>query len=128
MDSISNVVTLLKNAARAKRQSVTLPHSKFAEAAFKALHRAGYIESVNARGEKPKRFLEATLKYENGAPVFNEVRRISKPSRRLYRAVNEIRRVRYGYGKMFLTTSKGILTGDEARKAKVGGEPLFQIW
>ncbi|KKU58724.1 MAG: 30S ribosomal protein S8 [Parcubacteria group bacterium GW2011_GWA2_47_12] len=128
MDSISNIVTRLKNAAHAKRQSITLPHSKFAEAALKALHRAGYMESVGARGEKPKRTLEATLKYENDSPVFNEVLRISKPSRRLYRSAKEIRRVRAGYGKMFLTTSRGIMTDSEARKAKIGGEPLFQIW
>ena len=128
MDSISNMVTRLKNAARAKRQSVTLPHSKFAEAALSALHRAGYVESVSARGEKPRRSLEVMLKYENDSPVFNEVRRISKPSRRLYRGANEIRRVRNGYGKMFLTTSRGIMTDNEARKAHIGGEPLFQIW
>jgi len=128
MDSISNIVTRLKNAARAKCQGITMPHSKFAEAALKALHRAGYVESVSSRGENHKRSLEATLKYESGSPVFNEVRRISKPSRRLYRAANEIRRVRAGYGKMFLTTSRGIMTDNEARKAKIGGEPLFQIW
>lgn len=128
MDSISRLVTTLKNAARAKRASIAMPYSSFTEAALQGLKRAGYVSAVSVRGEKHRRALEATLRYEKDAPSFTEVRRISKPSRRLYRKADEVRRVRNGYGKLFLTTSKGIMTDTEARKAKVGGEPLFQIW
>lgn len=128
MDSISRLVTTLKNAARAKRASIAMPYSLFTEAALHGLKRAGYVSAVSVRGEKHRRALEATLHYEKGAPSFTEVRRISKPSRRLYRKATEVRRVRSGYGRLFLTTSKGIMTDGEARKAKVGGEPLFQIW
>lgn len=128
MDSISRLVTTLKNAARAKRASVTLPYGAFTEAVLQGLKRAGFIGALSVRGEKHHRAIEAELAYKKDAPSFTEVRRISKPSRRLYRKADEIRRVRNGYGKLFLTTSKGIMTDTEARKAKVGGEPLFQIW
>ncbi|TSC83483.1 MAG: 30S ribosomal protein S8 [Parcubacteria group bacterium Gr01-1014_17] len=128
MDSISRLVTTLKNASRAKRASIAMPYSSLTEAALEGLKRAGYLGAVSVRGEKHRRALEATLRYENGMPSFTEVQRISKPSRRLYRKATEIRRVRSGYGKLFLTTSKGIMTDGEARKAKVGGEPLFQIY
>ncbi|MDP3661248.1 MAG: 30S ribosomal protein S8 [bacterium] len=127
MDAISRLVTTLKNAARAKLVSISLPYSAFTEATLKGLKRAGYLGSVSVRGEKHRRTIEAEIAYEKDLPAFTEVRRISKPSRRLYRKASEIRRVRSGYGKLFLTTSKGIMTDSEARKAKVGGEPLFQI-
>lgn len=128
MDSISRLVTTLKNAARAKRASAALPYSAFSECVLRELAKAGYLSKVSVRGEKHRRELEIALKYNDGVPAFTEVKRLSKPSRRLYRQVSELRAVRHGYGKLFLTTPKGILTGEAARKAKVGGEPLFQIW
>lgn len=128
MDSISRLVTTLKNAAHAKCASVTLPYSAFTEAVLNGLKRAGFVGAVSVRGEKHRRTIEVELIRKKDAPSFTEVRRISKPSRRLYRKADEIRSVRNGYGRLFLTTSKGIMTDTEARKAKVGGEPLFQIW
>ncbi len=128
MDPISRLVTTLKNAALARRSAVQLPYASFTEAVLKELKRAGYLAEVAVRGEGHRRTLHATLAYEKGAPLFTEVRRISKPSRRLYQHAGDIRLVRRGYGKLFLTTSKGVLTGEAARKAKLGGEPLFQMW
>ena len=128
MDTLSNMVVKLKNASRAGRFSVSVPHSKLSEAALHALTRAGFIGSVALHDEKKGRTLEATLRYDKGAPVLGEIKRISKPSRRLYRRANEVRRIRHGYGALVLTTSKGVMTDREARKAKVGGEPLFIVW
>lgn len=128
MDAISQLVNKLKNAARAKRARITLPHSTFAAATLAGLKRTGYLSTVSTRGEKHLRSLEAELAYENGAPRFTEVKRVSKPSRRLYTGAHDVRRVHNGYGRLFLTTSKGIMTDSEARKAHIGGEPLFIIW
>lgn len=128
MDTLGNVAVKLKNASRAGKASVSLPYAGLTEAALRALSRAGFVGNVSVSEEGGRRFVEVALKYENKTPAFSEARRISKPSRRLYRGAKEIRRVRRGYGTLILTTSQGVLTDAEARKKKVGGEPLFEVW
>jgi len=89
---------------------------------------AGFIEKVGTKGTVAKKTLEVALKYEHGAHKINGVKRISKPGRRLYTKVADIHRVKFGQGKLILSTPAGILTNDEARAANVGGEQLFIIW
>jgi small subunit ribosomal protein S8 len=106
-----------------------MPFSNLKAAVAEKLQQAGYVASIDKKGKKVKKTLEVTLKYgADGKPVIQGVKRISKPGRRLYRSVLEIRPVRYGHGALILSTPKGIKTDKEARKEKVGGEALFEIW
>lgn len=92
------------------------------------LKEAGFVSAVERKGKKIRKNLDITLKYKDGEHAIAGVKRISKPGRRLYKNSREIIPVRYGYGALILSTPKGVLTDKEARKEKVGGEALFEIW
>jgi small subunit ribosomal protein S8 len=127
-DSISDFLIQLKNGNRAKRESVTLPASNLKLATALALVKAGYLKSVVRRGKKVKKFLTCELVYVDGAPKITQVKRLSRPSCRVYYGVGDIKSVRQGFGTLFLSTPKGVITGKEAKVAKVGGEALFEIF
>jgi len=128
-DPVADLINRLKNAGAVKRESVSVPYSNFKFAIAEKLKEAGYVKAIEKKGKKVKRTLDITLKYTDaGEPVIRGVKRISKPGRRVYRSVHEIAPVRYGHGALILSTPQGIKTGKEARKDKVGGEALFEIW
>ncbi len=128
-DPIGDFIIRLKNAGAVKHESVTLPYSKLKAAIAKVLEKAGYIASVNKSGKKTNKTLTVELLYKkDGSTRISEVKRISKPGRRIYRSLKEIFPVRYGKGSTILSTSKGIMTDKEAREKKLGGEALFEIW
>ncbi len=127
-DVIGDFIIQLKNAGAVNKKSVSLPYSKLRHAVADKLVMAGFIEKVGTKGTVAKKTLEVALKYEHGAHKINGVKRISKPGRRLYTKVADIHRVKFGQGKLILSTPAGILTNDEARAANVGGEQLFIIW
>lgn len=128
-DPVADFITRLKNAGAIKKQSISLPYSMFKMAIAEKLKDAGYVASVDKKGKKVKKTLDVVLKYdESGRHVILGVKRVSKPGRRMYCSVHEIKPVKYGHGALILSTPKGILTDKEARKEKVGGEALFEIW
>lgn len=128
-DPIGDFIVRLTNAGAIRKPSVSIPYSAFKYAIAEKLKDAGYISGVEKKGKKVKKTLDVTLKYdEAGDAVIQGVKRVSKPGRRMYRSVHEIVPVRYGHGALILSTPKGVLTDKEARKQKVGGEALFQIW
>ncbi|MES2749096.1 MAG: 30S ribosomal protein S8 [Patescibacteria group bacterium] len=127
-DVIGDFIIQLKNAGVVNKKSVSLPYSKLRHAVADKLVMAGFIDSVSTKGKVAQKTLEVALKYEHGAHKINGVKRISKPGRRLYTKVSEIHQVKFGKGKLILSTPAGILTNDEARAANVGGEQLFIIW
>lgn len=127
-DPIADLLTRLKNAARAKHPSVTVPFSKLKLAVAETLARAGYVKGVNKKGKKVKKYLEFELVYTDQEPKLTEVRRVSKSSRRVYHGVKDIKSIRQGFGVAVYSTPKGVLTDKEARTAKVGGEILATIW
>lgn len=127
-DPIADFIIQLKNAGAVGKAEVSLPFSNLKLAVAEKLKEAGYIVSAEKKGKKVKKTLAVTLKYEDGTHVIHDVKRISKPGRRMYRTVSEIVPVHYGHGALILSTPKGILTDKEARKEKVGGEALFEIW
>ncbi len=128
-DPIGDFIIRLKNAGAVAHESVSIPHSKMKMAVAEVLHKAGYIKNVEKRGKKIRKTIHVDLLYkEDGTPRITEVKRISKPGRRMYKSVDEIFPVRYGKGTLVLSTPKGILTDKEARKESVGGEALFEIW
>lgn len=129
MDSIGDFINRLKNAGAVGKHSVSAPFSLFTLAVAEKLKDAGYVVGVEKKGKKVHKTIDVTLKYTSpGVHAILGASRISRPGRRIYKTVNEIVPVRYGHGSLFLSTSKGVMTDTEARKAKLGGEALFEIW
>lgn len=128
-DPIADFITQLKNAALVKKANVSVPFSNMKHSIALTLKKSGYLAEVSESESKGRRILTVALQYAaDGSPRIHEVKRISKPGRRLYSPVSKIYPVKYGKGIMVLTTPKGILTDAEARKNRVGGETLFSIW
>lgn len=127
-DTIGDFIIRLKNAGAVGKKEVSIPYSKLRHAIADKLVAAGYIEKAEQKGKTVQKTLVVTLKYENGKHRITDVKRVSKPGRRLYTKVADIHRVKFGHGHMILSTPAGILTNDEARTANVGGEQLFIIW
>jgi len=128
-DVVGDFIIRLKNAGAVNKGTVSVPYSKLRHAVADKLVDAGYLASVGTAGEKvQEKTLEVTLRYEDGTHSIRGVKRISKPGRRLYTKVTDIHPVKFGQGHMILSTPAGIVTGEEAREKKVGGEQLFIIW
>lgn len=128
MDSISNMIIIMKNGSFAGKESVTFPYSKMKNAISECLKKAGYISEISKKVKKGHPILEVGLVYVDKKPKITEVERISKQSKRVYFGMKDIHSVRNGTGLLVLSTPKGILSGKEARKEQVGGEALFRIW
>ncbi|MEY4731898.1 MAG: hypothetical protein RL681_844 [Candidatus Parcubacteria bacterium] len=118
----------IKNAAHAKKETVHAPFSKFDFAVAKFLEANGYVGAVEKRTVGKKVILDVTIKYAGGAPAFTDIRLMSKPGRKLYVGYRDMGSVRQGHGYAAVSTPEGIMTNREARKKKLGGEYLFQIW
>lgn len=123
-----NLLIQLKNAQAVKKESIKVSYSKIKEKVLEILKDNNYIESFEKKGRAAKKILEARLKYNGNEGAINGIKLVSKPSRRLYVGYKDIKPVKRGYGLLVLSTPKGILTGQEARKMKVGGEAMFKIW
>ncbi|MEI6580990.1 MAG: 30S ribosomal protein S8 [bacterium] len=128
MDSISNMIIMIKNASLVGKQSVSMPYSKIKNAIALCLKKEGFISDVSKKVKNGETILEIGLIYINDKPKIQEVDRISKQSRRVYFGMKDIHSVRNGSGLLVLSTPKGILSGKEARKEQVGGEALFKVW
>jgi small subunit ribosomal protein S8 len=115
----------IKNATLARKDKMTVPFSKMDQAVLSSLAAAGYIKSVEKEAVGKKNFLVIRLAKSG---VVNDFKLISKPSRHFYADYRSLKRVMQGHGVGVLSTSKGIMTDREARKQKLGGEYLFEIW
>ncbi len=128
-DIISDSLTRIRNAALRKQDVTKLLHAKVVVAVLKIFEEKGYIESFSVVEEGNKKFINVVLKYDdNDNTVIHEVKRISKPGRRVYKPAGEIKRFKNGYGTIVVSTSKGVLSNEEAHKAGIGGELLCSIW
>ena len=128
MDKIADMLVAIKNAGNAGKESLTIPYSNYRADIARALFQAGYVKSYSQKKMKKGDRLEIDVLYKKDkSPRISYVKRISKPSRRLYTNVKKIYPVKQGFGDLFLSTPKGILTGKEAKKEMVGGEILFEI-
>ena len=127
-DIISDSLTRIRNAGMRKLETTKLLHSKVVEALVGIFQAKGYIESFNVIEEDKKKFINVVLKYDKkGKSVINELKRVSKPGRRVYKGKEEIKRFKNGYGTIVVSTSRGVLANDEAYKTGVGGEILCTI-
>lgn len=127
-DPISDLIVRLQNASFAKKPSVEVSYSRFVENIAHALKKAGYIASIEKKGKFIRNGLELGIAYVAGEPRIHGVERVSKPSRRVYQRSTDIRMYRSGFGNTFLSTPKGVLVDQEAKRENVGGEVLFKIW
>ncbi len=129
MDPISDMLIQIKNAACAGLPAVTIPFSNIKLAIAKVLEREGYLKAVVKKGKKVKKVLACDLSYDaSNKPKITDVKRLSKPSRRVYGGYKELNPMHGEMGVLIISTPKGIMTEREARKAKVGGEVLFKVW
>ena len=128
-DLIADSLTRIRNAAMRRLDSTTLMHSKVVEAVVAILEDKGYIDSFNVVEDGVKKTINVVLKYdEKGRTVINEVKRVSKPGRRVYKGKDELKRFKNGYGTSIVSSSKGVLPNDKAYELGVGGEVLCTIW
>lgn len=123
-----NTLIKIKNAQAVKKETVKVPFSNLDMAILEVLEKNKFIESAAKKGRMPKRIIEVRLRYENGRGAINGIKLLSRPSRALYEGYKNIRLIKQGFGLVVLSTPKGILDGKTARKLKVGGQLLFQIW
>ena len=126
-DPISDMLARIRNANRALLPSVEIPHSKIKESIAGILKREGYIQDFAVEGKLPKN-IKLRLKYQGKKSVIEGLRRISTPGLRRYVGSTDIPRVRGGLGVAVLSTSEGVMTGNQARKKNIGGELVCYVW
>ena len=131
-DPIADFMTRLRNAARAQHQDVRIPDSKLKRELARILKEQGYIESYEIQpptGDHPGEEIAITLKYtDDRKPVITGIQRVSRPGRRTYVDHAHIPRIQGGMGTAIISTSKGVMTGHEARQEGVGGEVVARVW
>ena len=127
-DPISDFLTRLRNAAKAKHKRVDIPASKMKKAMAQILVDQKFIANFTMLEDKKQGILRIQLKYNGGKPVIQGLRRVSRPGIRQYRNSTELPRVLGGLGVAIVSTSKGVMTDAQARKDKVGGEVIAFVW
>ncbi|MBU6320011.1 MAG: 30S ribosomal protein S8 [Alphaproteobacteria bacterium] len=126
-DPLGDLLTRIRNAQQRGRSSVSSPASKLRMRVLDVLQREGYIRGYSEVEKEGRKELDIELKYYDGAPVISEIRRISKPGRRVYSSVGDLPLVRNGLGISILSTPKGVMSDNDARSQNVGGEILCRV-
>ncbi len=128
-DPIADMLTRIRNAKAVGKTAVYIPYSKIKMAIANTLKKEGLIDSCEKKGKKIRKTIEIKLKYhKDGTSYILDMKRISKPSQRIYKGYEDLFPVKQGYGFAILSTAEGIMTGKEARKKRIGGEVLCEVW
>jgi small subunit ribosomal protein S8 len=128
-DPIADLLTRIRNGLHARHPNVEMPSSTLKVAIAGVLRDEGYIRDVSVTGEAPKKRLRLELAYsEKQQPIITGIRRVSRPGLRVYRGSREIPRVAGGLGLAVVSTSKGVMSGSSARRQRLGGEVLCEVW
>jgi small subunit ribosomal protein S8 len=127
-DPIADMLTRIRNAINVRKNEVSLPHSKVKESVAKLLKDSGFIDAVRVEGEGINKSLLLTIHGEGSNARITEIQRLSKPGRRYYVRSQEIPTVKRGRGVVIVSTSKGMMTGDAAKQAGVGGELICKVY
>jgi len=128
-DPIADMITRIRNAQLRALNTVSIPNSKFRASILEVLKVEGYISDYKLSSkEKNNNFLLVDLKYSNGSPVIKEISRVSKPGRRIYTKAESIPKIQNGLGIAIVSTSKGIMTDNDARLKKIGGEIMCKVF
>ena len=124
INPISDLFTRIRNAIRVKQTSIVVPYSKFKINVLEVLSTEGYIKSYNVIDKKVKKFIKVNIKYVNNTSVIQEIKHVSKPGSRYYIPSSKIPKFKNGFGICIISTSKGVMSGKQARINNVGGEFL----
>lgn len=127
-DPIADMITRIRNAAGAMKESVDIPASKLKIEIADILQKEGYIKAYRVIDDGKQGTLRVNLKYFNSRHVMSGIQRVSRPGRRVYRGAGDIARVREGMGISIVSTSAGLMTDVKARATNVGGEVLIKVW
>ena len=130
VDPIGDMITRIRNAQLRVLNNVTIPNSKFRVRILDVLKREGYISNykISSDSENKKESLLVDLKYNNGLPVIKEIKRISKPGRRIYAKADSIVKIQNGLGLAIVSTSMGIMSDNDARTKNIGGEIICRVF
>ena len=128
-DPLGDMLTRIRNGQSARKSVVSSPSSRFRTNVLEVLKREGYIRNYSSVDVRPGiKELQIELKYHDGQPVISEIQRVSRPGRRVYYGIRDLPRVYNGLGIAILSTPRGVLSDNEARTAKVGGEVLCHVF
>lgn len=127
-DPIADMLSRIRNAAAVGKPRIVLPHSKIKQTVAQQLVKAGYIADTKVIEQQPQSLLEITIFEDGKAPVITEIVRMSSPGRRMYAKADEIPRVKNGRGVVLVSTSKGVMTGQDAFKQRLGGELICKVY
>ncbi|MBR3164428.1 30S ribosomal protein S8 [Candidatus Saccharibacteria bacterium] len=127
-DPVADLITRIRNAIAVGKTEIRVPTSKLKFAIADKLQKTHYLEAVEIEKSNPRDILHVVINKEGSPSRINEITKVSTPGRRTYAGVTEIPRVKSGRGTVLVSTSKGILTGQEAIKQKLGGEVLVKVW
>lgn len=127
-DQIADLITRIRNAILVGKNEITAPTSRLKVAIVDGLKNANYIDSYEIIEKKPRNILKVVINDPANPARINEITKVSKPGRRIYVSASEIPKVKSGRGIILISTSKGIMTGNEAKKARLGGEILVKVW
>ena len=124
-----DILTRIKNAQAARKEKLKVPYSKMDMAVLRLLNDHKFVHSVEKKGRIPKRSIEIKIKYnaKKEGPITG-IKFVSTPGRKIYAGYRDLKSVKSGYGLSVISTPRGIMTGQEARKSTVGGQILFEIW
>jgi len=128
MDQITDMLNRIRNASAVQKAEVLVPLSKLKFEIAELFLKEGFVSEVKKTVKGRQKVLKIGLKYNNGIPAIAEVKRVSKQGQRIYEGFSEIKRVHGGFGISVVSTSKGLMTNKEARKQKLGGEIICQVW
>ena len=129
VDPIGDMITRIRNAQMRSLSSVKIPGSKFRASILDVLKKEGYISDYKFLTDvKDKNSLTVSLKYDNGNPVIKEIKRVSKPGRRIYAKADSIPIIQNGLGVAIVSTSKGIMSDDDAKNKNIGGEIICRVF
>jgi small subunit ribosomal protein S8 len=128
MDPVADMLTKIRNAQIVLHPMVSISYSDLKYEIAKILEKYGLIERVEKKGRKTKKTMDITLKYQDKIPVISGLKKISKPGQRIYSGFQTISSVKKNSGILIVSTPKGIMSDIEARKQKIGGEIICEIW
>ena len=127
-DSIADMLTRIRNAVAVSKTTVELPHNNIKETIARELQKAGYLKSVNVREAKPRKVLELVINEPGTNSTITEIVRVSTPGRRVYTSASDIPKVKSGRGIVLVSTSRGVMTGQQASKERLGGELICKVY
>jgi len=127
-DPISDLLNRIRNAQAVSKEQLSVPFSNLNHEIAKILEKQGFIKKVEKKGRTYNKVIEITLKYDEKKPAISGLKRISRPGQRIYKKFKDVKPVKSGYGILIISTSKGLMTDKEARKQKLGGEVMCEIW